>query len=135
LTGEVLSQHDQIFIYPAVHYVMPEDRVKAAVQSISEELDQRAMQLRGEAKLLEAQRLLARTKYDMEMLEEVGICSGIENYSRHLDGRLPGEKPYTLMGYFDFAPPADSPLMGPRLPRPARDAAPAGAPGPDWQER
>ena len=100
LTGEVLSEHDQIFIYPAVHYVMPEDRVQSAVQSISEELDHRVMQLRGEAKLLEAQRLLARTKYDLEMMLEVGYCSGIENYSRHLDGRKPGEKPYTLIDYF-----------------------------------
>src|SRR5579862_8158900 len=100
LTGEVLSEHDQIFIYPAVHYVMPEDRVQAAVQSIRDELDIRVMQLRGEGKLLEAQRLLARTKYDVEMLLEVGVCSGIENYSRHLDGRKPGEKPYTLIDYF-----------------------------------
>ena len=100
LTGELLSEHDQIFIYPAVHYVMPEDRVAAAVQSIREELDVRVMQLRGEAKLLEAQRLLARTKYDLEMMLEVGYCSGIENYSRHLDGRQPGEKPYTLIDYF-----------------------------------
>jgi len=100
LTGEILSEHEQIFIYPAVHYVMPEDRVQSAVQSIREELDIRVMQLRGEGKLLEAQRLLARTKYDIEMLLEVGVCSGIENYSRHLDGRQPGEKPYTLIDYF-----------------------------------
>jgi excinuclease ABC subunit B len=100
LTGELLSSHEQIFIYPAVHYVMPEDRVQAAVQSIREELDLRVMTLRGQGKLLEAQRLLARTKYDIEMLLEVGVCSGIENYSRHLDGRKPGEKPYTLIDYF-----------------------------------
>ncbi|HWE04847.1 MAG TPA: excinuclease ABC subunit UvrB [Tepidisphaeraceae bacterium] len=100
LTGEVISDHDQIFIYPAVHYVMPEDRVQEAVRSIQEELDTRVMQLRGDAKLLEAQRLLARTKYDLEMMLEVGYCSGIENYSRHLDGRKPGEKPYTLIDYF-----------------------------------
>jgi excinuclease ABC subunit B len=100
LTGELLSSHEQVFIYPAVHYVMPEDRVQGAVQSIREELDMRTMQLRGEGKLLEAQRLLARTKYDLEMLLEVGFCSGIENYSRHLDGRKPGEKPYTLIDYF-----------------------------------
>ncbi len=100
LTGELLSEHEQIFIYPAVHYVMPEDRVQEAVQSIREELDHRVMQLRGEAKLLEAQRLLARTKYDLEMMLEVGYCSGIENYSRHLDGRQPGDKPYTLVDYF-----------------------------------
>ena len=100
LTGELLASHDQIFIYPAVHYVMPEERVEAAVKSIRAELDHRVMQLRGEGKLLEAQRLLARTKYDLEMMLEVGYCSGIENYSRHLDGRQPGEKPYTLVDYF-----------------------------------
>jgi excinuclease ABC subunit B len=100
LTGELLASHEQVFIYPAVHYVMPEDRVQAAVQAIRDELDLQVMKLRGEGKLLEAQRLLARTKYDMEMLLEIGYCSGIENYSRHLDGRKPGEKPYTLLDYF-----------------------------------
>ena len=100
LTGELLGSHEQIFIYPAVHYVMPEDRVHDAIASIKAELETRVMQLRGEGKLLEAQRLLARTKYDMEMLLEVGFCSGIENYSRHLDGRKPGEKPSTLIDYF-----------------------------------
>jgi excinuclease ABC subunit B len=100
LTGEVLKEEDSIFIYPAVHYVMPEDKVQEAVASIREELDVRVMQLRGEGKLLEAQRLLARTKYDMELLLEVGVCPGIENYSRHLDGRKPGEKPWTLIDYF-----------------------------------
>src|SRR5687767_3687019 len=100
LTGELLKSEDQVFIYPAVHYVMPEDRVEGAVRSIREELDHRVMQLRGDGKLLEAQRLLARTKYDIEMLLEVGVCPGIENYSRHLDGRKPGDKPYTLIDYF-----------------------------------
>src|SRR4051794_34671899 len=100
LTGEILQSHDQVFIYPAVHYVMPEERVQGAVQAIREELDLRVMTLRGQGKLLEAQRLLARTKYDLEMLLEVGVCPGIENYSRHLDGRQPGEKPYTLIDYF-----------------------------------
>ena len=100
LTGELLKSEDQIFIYPAVHYVMPEDRLEAAVKAIRDELDLRVMTLRGEGKLLEAQRLLARTKYDLEMLLEVGVCPGIENYSRHLDGRQPGEKPYTLIDYF-----------------------------------
>src|SRR5215204_1299050 len=100
LTGELLKSEDQIFIYPAVHYVMPEEKVAGAVQSIREELDLQVMKLRGEGKLLEAQRLLARTKYDLEMIAEVGYCSGIENYSRHLDGRKPGEKPYTLIDYF-----------------------------------
>src|SRR5947199_3096678 len=100
LTGELLKSEEQVFIYPAVHYVMPEDRVESAVKSIREELEIRVMQLRGEGKLLEAQRLLARTKYDIEMILEVGFCSGIENYSRHLDGRKPGDKPYTLIDYF-----------------------------------
>jgi excinuclease ABC subunit B len=100
LTGEVISSHDQLFIYPAVHYVMPEDRVHGAVKAIREELEMQVMHLRGQGKLLEAQRLLARTKYDLEMILEVGYCSGIENYSRHLDGRKPGEKPYTLIDYF-----------------------------------
>jgi excinuclease ABC subunit B len=100
LTGEILGSHDSIFIYPAVHYVMPEDRVHDAVKNIKEELDTSVMHLRSQGKLLEAQRLLARTKYDLEMMLEVGYCSGIENYSRHLDGRKPGEKPYTLLDYF-----------------------------------
>jgi excinuclease ABC subunit B len=100
LTGELLKSEDSIFIYPAVHYVMPEDRVQDAVRNIKEELEMQVMHLRGQGKLLEAQRLLARTKYDLEMMQEVGYCSGIENYSRHLDGRQPGEKPYTLIDYF-----------------------------------
>src|SRR5882757_4113950 len=79
---------------------MPEERVESAVKSIREELDLAVMRLRGQGKLLEAQRLLARTKYDLEMIQEVGVCPGIENYSRHLDGRQPGEKPYTLIDYF-----------------------------------
>src|SRR5437016_1932905 len=100
LTGELLKVEDQIFIYPAVHYVMPENRLHAAVDNIKAELEQQVMHLRGQGKLLEAHRLLARTKYDIEMLLEVGVCPGIENYSRHLDGRKPGEKPYTLIDYF-----------------------------------
>ena len=100
LTGELLHSADQVFIYPAVHYVMPEDRLHSAVANIREELDLQVMKLRGQGKLLEAQRLLARTKYDLEMMLEVGYCTGIENYSRHLDGRQPGEKPYTLIDYF-----------------------------------
>jgi len=100
VSGELLQSPDRVFVYPAVHYVMPQDQVEGAVASIREELELRVMQLKNEGKLLEAQRLLARTKYDMEMLQEVGFCSGIENYSRHLDGRAPGEKPYTLIDYF-----------------------------------
>ncbi len=100
LTGAVLQDRRQVFLYPAVHYVLPEESVERAVQSIQQELDERVMQLRHEGKLLEAQRLLARTKYDMEMLLEVGYCSGIENYTRHLNGTPAGAKPYTLVDYF-----------------------------------
>ncbi len=100
LTGETLATEDQLFIYPAVHYVMPEERIQRAVESIRAELEQRLMELRRHGKLLEAQRLAARTRYDIEMLLEVGYCSGIENYSRHLAGTPPGAKPYTLVDYF-----------------------------------
>jgi len=100
LTGESLASEQKLFIYPAVHYVMPEDRIEAAVKSIEEELEQRLSEFRRHGKLLEAQRLAARTRYDMEMMLEVGYCSGIENYSRHLAGTAPGAKPYTLMDYF-----------------------------------
>lgn len=106
-TGEVLAQEKQIFLFPAVHYVMPQDRLEESIASIKAELDERVMQLRHEGKLLEAQRLLARTKYDLEMIEEVGYCSGIENYSRHLDGRAPGAKPYALLDYFHYIPGVD----------------------------
>ncbi len=99
-TGESLASQTQLFVYPAVHYMMPEDRVEAAVASIRAELEVQLANLKRDGKLLEAQRLAARTRYDIEMLLEVGYCSGIENYSRHLDGRQPGEKPYTLIDYF-----------------------------------
>ncbi len=100
LTGQSLGALDRLFIFPAVHYVMPEERIAAATQGILDELDQRVMELRRHGKLLEAQRLLARTRYDVEMIREVGYCSGIENYSRHLNGTPPGAKPYTLVDYF-----------------------------------
>ncbi len=100
LTGKSLGKADKLFIYPAVHYVIPEERIKRATDSILEELDLRVKQFRRLGKLLEAQRLIARTKYDVEMLREVGYCSGIENYSRHLNGTEPGAKPYTLVDYF-----------------------------------
>ena len=105
-SGEVLAQEKQFFLFPAVHYVVPEATLAAAIQAIRAELDARVMELRAEGKLLEAQRLLARTKYDLELIEEIGFCPGIENYSRFLDGRARGERPYTLMDYFDYAPPA-----------------------------
>jgi len=105
-SGELLAEERQFFLFPAVHYVMPEDRLHAALEGIRSELDERVLELRSEGKLLEAQRLLARTKYDLEMIEEVGFCSGIENYSRYMDGREPGERPFSLLDYFDYAPPA-----------------------------
>ena len=98
-TGEILGADGQTFIYPAKHYVMPEERIERACLAIEDELAQRLEEFRREAKLLEAQRLEARTKYDLEMLREVGYCSGIENYSRHLSGRKPGERPYCLIDY------------------------------------
>ncbi len=100
LTSQTLSTTEQVFLYPAVHYVMPPERIEQAVASIRAELDERLDGFRRQGKLLEAQRLAARTKYDIEMILEVGYCSGIENYSRHLAGTPPGAKPYTLVDYF-----------------------------------
>ena len=100
-SGDVLSTTDQAFIFPAVHYVVGEDTLTTAAEAIKEELENRLIKLRNEGKLLEAQRLSARTRYDIEMMLEVGYCPGIENYSRHLDGRAPGAPPYTLIDYFD----------------------------------
>ncbi len=100
LTGTGVKRLERVFVFPAVHYVMPAERIAEATASILEELDLRVKQFRRLGKLLEAQRLLARTKYDVEMLREVGYCSGIENYSRHLVGGAPGAKPYTLVDYF-----------------------------------
>ena len=98
-TGEALSSTEQIFIFPAVHYIAPEDAIEHAAAAIRAELDNRVIELKNDGKLLEAQRLSARTRYDVEMMTEVGYCPGIENYSRHLDGREPGQKPYTLIDY------------------------------------
>ncbi|MBN1437538.1 MAG: excinuclease ABC subunit UvrB [Sedimentisphaerales bacterium] len=100
VSGDVLADQQQQFIYPAKHYVMPEDRVEGALAGITTELQNRVAELNAQGKLLEAQRLNARTRYDMEMIREVGYCSGIENYSRHLSGLPAGAKPYTLMDYF-----------------------------------
>ena len=99
-SGESLGTVESAFIYPAVHYVAPEDTMARAVRSIGRELEMRLAELRNAGKLLEAQRLSARTRYDMEMMLEVGYCPGIENYARHIDGRAPGERPYTLIDYF-----------------------------------
>lgn len=100
LTGETLADEHRAFIFPAVHYVVGEETIAGAIQSIRHELQERLLELRHEGKLLEAQRLAARTQYDLEMIEEIGYCSGVENYSRHLDGRSPGERPFTLLDYF-----------------------------------
>ena len=100
LTGEMLMSFEAIPIWPASHYVTARPKMRKAIGTIQEELRGRLEQLRAEGKLLEAQRLEMRTNYDLEMLETMGFCSGIENYSRHLDGRSPGEPPYTLIDYF-----------------------------------
>ncbi len=100
LTGETVQRKDEAFIYPAKHFVMPEERLADAVDQIRAELEARLEILRQQGKLLEAQRLNARTRFDMEMLVEVGYCPGIENYSRHMDGREPGSPPHTLLSFF-----------------------------------
>jgi excinuclease ABC subunit B len=100
LTGNVLARQKRAVIYPARHYVTTYPRLERAVVAIEEELNERLEHFRREGKLLEAQRLESRTKYDLEMLREVGFCTGIENYSRHLSGRGPGERPGCLLDYF-----------------------------------
>lgn len=100
LTGEVYGQRKHVLIYPASHYVTSKEHLKTAIDSIQEELQQRLKTFRDDNKLLEAQRLEQRTNYDLETMEEMGYCSGIENYSRHLTGRKAGEAPYTLLDYF-----------------------------------
>lgn len=100
LTGEIIGDRDHVAIYPASHYVMGQDRLRPAILSIQQELDERLKELKDLGKDLEAQRLEQRTRYDLEMLEEVGFCSGIENYARHFTGRPPGAPPYTLLDYF-----------------------------------
>ncbi|MHB1981629.1 MAG: excinuclease ABC subunit UvrB [Sulfobacillus sp.] len=100
LTGEIYGHRDHVAIYPASHYVTPLERREQAIETISAELKERLDQLSRHGRLLEAQRLEQRTTYDLEMLREVGYCSGIENYSRHLTGRAPGEPPYTLLDFF-----------------------------------
>jgi len=100
VTGEEVRRLQDIYIYPAKHFVLPQDRIERALIEIQGELDQRLEEFRRQGKLLEAQRLAARTRYDMELLREVGFCPGIENYSRALSGRKPGEPPYTLLDFF-----------------------------------
>src|SRR5690554_5131850 len=100
ITGEVLAEPEHISIYPASHFITPEEKLKRAVVAIEQELEERLRELRAENKLLEAQRLEQRTRYDLEMMQEIGYCQGIENYSRHLAGRAAGETPTTLLDYF-----------------------------------
>jgi len=100
LTGEVLREHDLVTVYPATHFVTGDDRMKVAVKNIEAEMEARVEELDTEGKVLEAYRLRQRTQYDLEMMRELGFCSGIENYSRHMDGRPPGSTPYTLLDYF-----------------------------------
>ena len=100
LTGQVLGEVEKVAIYPAKHFVTTQERIEKAIASIRVELTERLKELKSQNKLLEAQRLNSRTRYDIEMLWELGFCNGIENYSRHLSGRAPGSKPYCLIDYF-----------------------------------
>ncbi|MFR9801272.1 excinuclease ABC subunit UvrB [Pseudonocardia sp. RS010] len=100
LTGDVIKQVDTVRIFPATHYVAGPERMERAVRDIEQELEERLAELENQGKLLEAQRLRMRTQYDLEMIRQVGFCSGIENYSRHIDGRGPGSAPATLIDYF-----------------------------------
>ena len=100
LTGETISEHSEIMVFPATHYVAGDERMRTAVQGIESELQVRLKTFETEGKLLEAQRLRMRTQYDLEMIAEMGYCNGIENYSMHIDGRQPGEPPFTLLDYF-----------------------------------
>jgi excinuclease ABC subunit B len=100
LTGEILGIRNHITVFPASHYVTSREKMEIAVASIEQELDERVKILKSQDKLIEAQRILERTRYDIEMMREMGFCSGIENYSRHLSGRPAGSMPYTLIDYF-----------------------------------
>src|SRR6201999_4417307 len=100
LTGEILAELKEYKIFPGSHYVTPQEKLKVALGHIEHELDQRLNLFKKESKLLEAQRLEQRTRFDLEMLEETGFVKGIENYSRYLTNREPGEQPATLLDYF-----------------------------------
>ncbi|MBE7046378.1 MAG: excinuclease ABC subunit UvrB [Ruminococcaceae bacterium] len=100
LTGEILSFRSYVAIFPASHYATTPEKMESAIKSIQKELDERVAELKEQDKILEMQRLLQRTNYDIEMMQEIGFCQGIENYSRHISGRKPGTRPYTLMDYF-----------------------------------
>ncbi|MDP7301723.1 MAG: DEAD/DEAH box helicase family protein, partial [Pirellulaceae bacterium] len=99
-SGECIGTQDELFIYPAKHFVLPEERIANAIDQIKQELEDQLEKFRGQGKLLEAQRLAARTRFDIEMMSEVGHCPGIENYSHPLSGRPPGEPPHTLYSFF-----------------------------------
>ncbi|MFP5318092.1 MAG: excinuclease ABC subunit UvrB [Acidimicrobiia bacterium] len=100
LTGEILGTIEELAVFPATHYVAGEERMRRAIVTIEDELRERLQWFERNSKLLEAQRLRMRTQYDLEMMQEVGYCNGIENYSRHIDGRLPGQPPHTLLDFF-----------------------------------
>jgi len=100
LTGKTLRENDTLVIYPAKHFVMPQEKIDMAIESIEEELRTRLQELKRTGKDLEAARLLQRTRFDIEMMHEIGYCQGIENYSRHMDGRRAGEPAYSLIDYF-----------------------------------
>lgn len=100
VTGNVIQEVDHVYLFPASHYVAGEERMKRAIASIEKELEERLEWFESQGKLLEAQRLRMRTTYDLEMLKEIGMCAGVENYSRHIDGRGPGTPPNTLLDYF-----------------------------------
>ena len=100
ITGHPLREEDRVTIYPASYFITPAERTRRAIETIEEELEERLDLLRKAGRLLEAQRLEQRTRYDLEMMQEMGYCSGIENYSRHLDGRAPGQPPHVLLDYF-----------------------------------
>src|SRR5256714_9848094 len=100
LTGHAHDSLGMITFFPAKQFVTPADKLNRALRTIRDELEQRIIELESQNKLLEAQRLRMRTEYDLEMLQEMGFCNGIENYSRHLSGRAPGSRPYTIMDFF-----------------------------------
>lgn len=100
LTGEITAERDHVAIFPASHFVTRDETMRRAIENIQQELEERLAELKAAGKLLEAQRLEQRTRYDLEMMSEMGFCSGIENYSRHLAGRAPGSTPYTLLDFF-----------------------------------
>ncbi|MSR28204.1 MAG: excinuclease ABC subunit UvrB [Phycisphaerales bacterium] len=104
LTGEGFGEEDRAYIFPAVHYMMPRDQLDRAIKTIREEMTVQVAALQGQGKLLEAQRLMGRTRYDLEMLTETGTCAGIENYSRHMEGRDAGSRGYCLLDYFRRMP-------------------------------